>query len=106
MLERFLYEGGAKLHMDTPDVLYVEYKEDRWRLEPTDRNRKYLLYHNNYTILNDNERYITDSFHKQSQNIDKVADWFWYTICPNDNCSSLNHEKKKEITDTCCFIRF
>lgn len=78
VLERFLYEGGAKLHMDTPDVLYVEYKEDRWRLEPTDRNRKYLLYHNNYTILNDNERYITDSFHKQSQNIDKVADWFWY----------------------------
>lgn len=78
VLERFLYKGGAKLHMDTPDVLYVEYKEDRWRLEPTDRKRKYLLYHNNYTILNDNERYIEDSFHKQSQNIDKVADWFWY----------------------------
>lgn len=78
VLERFLYKGGAKLHMDTLDVLYVEYKEDRWRLEPTDRKRKYILYHNNYTILNDNERYIADSFHKQSQNIDKVADWFWY----------------------------
>lgn len=78
LLERFLYHGKAQLHMDVPDALYIKYKEDRWCIKETEEKEKYGLYHNNYTIINENERFISESFHEQSHHRRKVKKWFAY----------------------------
>ena len=64
VLERFLYEKNTKIHMDNLEELSVVHKEDTWIIRMNEQGMC-RLYHNNYSILNESERYITDGFHEQ-----------------------------------------
>ena len=64
VLEEFLYGTGAEIQMDTPDELFVKYKKDTWKIK-MDENQLCRLYHNNYVMLSERERYITSGFHLQ-----------------------------------------
>lgn len=64
LLERFLHEGQAKIYMPMVDEMEITYKEDTWRIE-MNRKEEFVLYHNNYEMLDDKERCITDGFHEQ-----------------------------------------
>jgi len=64
LLEHFLHEGQAKIYMPMVDEMEIKYKEDTWRIE-MNRKEEFILYHNNYEMLDDKERCITDGFHEQ-----------------------------------------
>lgn len=64
VLENFLYGTDIKLHMDSIDELIVKCKEDTWKISMSSQGT-YTLYHNNYVMLNEEERYITSGFHVQ-----------------------------------------
>ncbi len=63
-IKRFLSEGNVELHMDNINELQVKCHEDTWIIKLND-NGKYKLYHNNYVMVNETERYITSGFHLQ-----------------------------------------
>lgn len=54
----------ASLYMETPDILAVECREDRWKLI-LDKENQVVLLHNNYKIVNEAERYIYGGYHRQ-----------------------------------------
>ena len=64
VLEKFLCDTDVKLHMDTIDELIVKCNEDTWHIK-MDSQGTYSLYHNNYVMVSDEERYITSGFHPQ-----------------------------------------
>lgn len=64
VLEKFLCGTDVKLHMDTIDELIVKCNEDTWHIKMNSQGT-YSLYHNNYVMVSDEERYITSGFHKQ-----------------------------------------
>lgn len=64
ILEQFLYNSDVKLHMDSMDELIVKCKEDTWRIK-MNKQGTYNLYHNNYVMVSEEERYITTGFHPQ-----------------------------------------
>lgn len=64
VLEKFLCGTDVKLHMDTIDELIVKCNEDTWHIK-MDSQGTYSLYHNNYVMVSDEERYITSGFHPQ-----------------------------------------
>lgn len=64
IIERLLAEKGAKLHMETSDIMMVTCKEDTWKIE-MDEEGKCMLYHNNYKRISDTERFIMSGFHLQ-----------------------------------------
>ena len=64
VLEEFLYGTNVKLHMDTIDELIVKCNEDIWQIKINSQGI-YSLYHNNYVMVSDEERYITSGFHAQ-----------------------------------------
>lgn len=53
-----------------PELL-ITYKEDSWVLKVS-KDNKVILYHNDYIITYDNQRFIKNSFHKQ---FDKKLNW-------------------------------
>lgn len=83
VLERFLYDKNTKIHMDNLEELRVMHKEDTWIIRMNEQGMC-RLYHNNYTILDENERYITDGFHEQKNHpmflawiIDYIEGYDW-----------------------------
>lgn len=64
VLEKFLCGTDVKLHMDTIDELIVKCNEDTWHIKMNSQGT-YSLYHNNYVMVSDEERYITSGFHLQ-----------------------------------------
>lgn len=54
----------VKLHMDTLDELIVKCNEDTWHIKMNGQGT-YSLYHNNYVMVSDEERYITSGLHPQ-----------------------------------------
>ncbi len=63
-LRGFLGVSKAKLHMDSKDELKVKCKEDNWIIIAKP-DGSYILKHNNYTILDDGQRYIHSEYHIQ-----------------------------------------
>ena len=64
VVEKFLLGTDVKLHMDTLDELIVKCNEDTWHIKMNGQGT-YSLYHNNYVMVSDEERYITSGFHPQ-----------------------------------------
>lgn len=64
VIEKFLFDTNVKLHMDTIDELIVKCNEDTWHITMNSQGT-YSLYHNNYVMVSDEERYITSGFHPQ-----------------------------------------
>lgn len=64
VMENFLHDTDVTLHMDTIDELIVKCNEDTWHIK-MDSQGTYSLYHNNYVMVSDAERYITSGFHPQ-----------------------------------------
>ena len=64
VIEKFLFDTNVKLHMDTIDELIVKCNEDTWHITMNSQCT-YSLYHNNYVMVSDEERYITSGFHPQ-----------------------------------------
>ena len=77
VLEKYLYHTNMRLHMNNIDQLIIKYKEDTWYIERNDEGR-YLLYHNNYVMINDKERYITTGFHLQKNHPPYLVGIFAY----------------------------
>lgn len=78
-LEVCLYQQGFQLHMNTPEEMIVFAKEESWLIKESKNDGEYNLYHNNYVMVNDNERYITMGRHLQRSNM-TMKDILWY-IC-------------------------
>lgn len=64
VLEKFLYGTDVKLHMDTMDELIIKCNEDTWYIRRNSQGT-YSLYHNNYVMVGDRERYFTRGIHLQ-----------------------------------------
>lgn len=64
VLDNFLSGTDVKLHMESIDELIVKCNEDTWHIK-TNSQGTYALYHNNYVMVSDEERYITSGFHLQ-----------------------------------------
>jgi len=64
VLEQFLCNNDVKLHMDTIDELIVKCNEDTWHIKMNAQG-VYTLYHNNYVMVSEEERYITTGLHVQ-----------------------------------------
>ena len=64
LLKKFLMNTDVTLHMDVLDELIVKCKEDTWRICMNGQGA-YDLYHNNYVMVSEEERYITSGFHEQ-----------------------------------------
>ena len=64
-IEKLIVDCNAQIHMDTPDILQIKCNEDSWFIKAD--SGKYMLFHNSYVILNENERYIGKyhGFHPQ-----------------------------------------
>lgn len=58
-------EFGAKIRMEGMDTLVITCREDTWKITFGHENR-IVLWHNNYTMISDTERYICGGFHKQN----------------------------------------
>lgn len=66
LLEKYLWNEAAELHMDSPDELRIKYREDTWIILMKSEE-DYVLLHNNYEMIGEKERYITSGFHEQSR---------------------------------------
>ena len=66
VLEKFLLGTDVKLHMDMLDELIVKCNEDTWHIKMNSQGT-YSVYHNNYVMISDEERYITSGFHLQKR---------------------------------------
>lgn len=84
VLERVLHEGKARLYMPAPRELEIIYGEDRWLIV---RNKLggFTLYHNNYEMLDERERCITNGFHQQRSSpahmegmLEYIAGYDWH----------------------------
>lgn len=64
VLEQFLCNNDVKLHMDSMDELIVKCNEDTWHIKMNTQGT-YTLYHNNYVMVSEEERYITTGLHVQ-----------------------------------------
>lgn len=62
---KLVNEYQAVIHMEDLDTMWIKCGEDQWKLCLTPNGRVTLL-HNNYTIINDTERYISGGFHNQN----------------------------------------
>ncbi len=65
-IESLAMTHHAKLFMPVPDILQVKLGEDTWQISENGEH-KFLLYHNNYSMVSDDERYITSGFHLQME---------------------------------------
>lgn len=72
-IEKYLADGDMELHMDNINELQVKCNEDTWIIKHLG-NAKCELYHNNYVMLGDTERYITSGFHRQKGHYKYVSD--------------------------------
>lgn len=64
VLEQFLCNNDVKLHMDSIDELVVKCNKDTWHIKMNAQG-VYTLYHNNYVMVSEEERYITTGLHIQ-----------------------------------------
>lgn len=64
VLEQFLCNNDVKLHMDSIDELIVKCNSDTWHIKMNAQG-VYTLYHNNYVMVSEEERYITTGLHIQ-----------------------------------------
>lgn len=69
VLEKLL-DNGAILRFEPldPNLLHVRVNEDNWQLERL-QNQKFILWHNNYRIKEDESREFFNDFHIQSRYI-------------------------------------
>ena len=63
-LERFVRDYGGRMFMEAANLMRVRCGQDTWKIEIQEKGQ-IVLYHNNYVMINDEERYITDGFHLQ-----------------------------------------
>ena len=64
-LERFVGDYAGRMFMEAANLMRVRCGQDTWKIEIQEKGQ-IVLYHNNYVMINDEERYITDGFHLQN----------------------------------------
>ncbi len=108
VLERFLTTGNVELYMDLFSELQVKYKDDTWIIKRLESG-KHELYHNNYVMINDNDRLISSGFHPQNCYCNSLNgiiryivnyDWEKHLIAKNkENVQIDGIEKEKKLPD-------
>lgn len=100
VLKRFFFYKGAELSMPAANIFRIRYKEDSWLLS-TDKQGKYMLRHNNYSIV-DGERIMGTGFHLQKHYptsltgiICYIEDYDWRVHLE----PPMNTEQVEETTD-------
>ena len=108
VIEKILSSGKVKLHMDTLSELQVKCNEDTWIIKRTE-NGKYVLYHNNYVMVNETERIITSGFHLQKCHNTSVAgilgyiesyNWYKHLEVKNGVEKMVEEVKEPEVEST------
>lgn len=64
IIEELAQVYHARLYMITLDLMQIKCGEDTWKIA-VDKQLKYKLYHNNYVMVSEVERYITSDYHEQ-----------------------------------------
>lgn len=70
-------EYHATLSMDKPDCINVKCGEDTWQIIMNEQGYC-TLYHNNYNMINNTERYITTGYHQQNCPYSNLTDVLKY----------------------------
>ena len=97
----FFEDKGIVLHMDAnrPNRLYIKCGEDNWYIQAIPQGEEnqasYLLFHNNYTIVENKDRIIYDGYHKQKVAYKKPSELLHY-MCNYDWTVHLKEEKEPE----------
>lgn len=66
-LQKLVLDHHGQLYKVEQDRVYLQVNEDRWYLQPCEKGC--LLYHNNYTHLENDQRLIAGTFHLQYKNV-------------------------------------
>lgn len=92
-LEKYVLNYGLKIKCEKDGELTVSGKEDTWIIKGI-KGKKLSLWHNNYVITGEKERYITHGFHNQG--IDGKS--FSFLMEYINNYTFEKHLEAKEIT--------
>ena len=82
-IEKLIVDYNAQIHMDSADIMHIKCNEDSWFIKI--ESGKYLLFHNSYVILDENDRYIGKypgfhlqrSYVKLSKALDHLEGYTW-----------------------------
>ena len=93
-LERYVLNYGLKFKCERDDELIVSGKEDSWIIKGM-KDGKLSLWHNNYVVTGEKERYITQGFHDQGLEVKNFNFLMEYI----NNYTYEKHLKAKEIKE-------
>ena len=93
-LEKYAYVYKFKLWIGANNELMLKCREDTWFIKGF-KNRHLVLWHNNYSRINEHERLITEGFHKQG-----VEGWQLFPILEYINSYEFEkHNNVEKSTD-------
>jgi len=106
-LERYVEHSGGRFRLIDKNVMQLFCGEDTWRIARKD-NGKYILYHNNYTVINESERLFVDGFHTQNVQasslrylMNYISEYSWSI----EHSKALKHRETEDVileeTKTC-----
>ena len=93
-LERYVLNYRLKFKCEKDGELIVCGKEDTWIIKEM-KNGKLSLWHNNYVVTGEKERYITQGFHDQGIEVKSFSFLMEYI----NNYTYEKHLKAKEIKE-------